>query len=185
MSDQMRPCFLRSSYVLRLYTLPSSSSNSSIVSCSKISCLPSRFNRSATACTHEHTQCGTAQNAVRYVQVMASSIFVISWKCFVFGKPRARIPNACLDSWKCRSKFFLSNIHINRRNDTYITMKMLTCPYIHGPSRSHIGILLPVHGAYITNRGLAFRPNPWAVSAGCKFVPLPLPLLLRHRGQLS
>lgn len=47
-------------------------------------------------------------NAAGYVQVMASSIFVISWKCLVLGKPRARIPNACLDSWKCRSKFFLS-----------------------------------------------------------------------------
>ena len=42
-----------------------------------------------------------------HIQASASSILVISWKCFVFGKPRALIPNACLDSWKCRSKFFL------------------------------------------------------------------------------
>jgi hypothetical protein len=28
----------------------------------------------------------------------ASAILVISWKCLVFGSPRARIPKACLDS---------------------------------------------------------------------------------------
>lgn len=32
------------------------------------------------------------------LQASASSMRVISWKCFVFGKPRARMPNACLDS---------------------------------------------------------------------------------------
>src|SRR6267154_6215717 len=59
-------------------------------------------------------QCGVIQVVVGYVQVIASSIFVISWKCLVLGKPRARIPNACLDSWKCRSKFFLSQISVSR-----------------------------------------------------------------------
>src|SRR6266478_4840603 len=62
--------------------------------------------------THEHMMRDNT-NVVGYVQVIASSIFVISWKCLVLGKPRARIPNACLDSWKCRSKFFLSQIRVN------------------------------------------------------------------------
>ena len=62
---------------------------------------------------HEH-RTRSSTNTVRHVQVMASSIFVISWKCFVLGKPRARMPNACLDSWKCRSKFLLLHTQINR-----------------------------------------------------------------------
>jgi hypothetical protein len=47
-SIQISPCFFRSSYVFRLYTLPSSSSSSSMVSCSNISWRPSCFNFSAT-----------------------------------------------------------------------------------------------------------------------------------------
>lgn len=38
----------------------------------------------------------------------ASSIFVISWNCLVFGRPKALIPNTWRASWKCRSKFLLS-----------------------------------------------------------------------------
>src|SRR5258708_3606601 len=69
-------------------------------------------------------------DVVGYVQAIASSILVISWKCLVLGKPRARIPNACLDSWKCRSKFFLSQIRVNHLHHTCIIKERLP-PHIH------------------------------------------------------
>jgi hypothetical protein len=86
-------------------------------------------------------------NAMKYVQVIASSIFVISWKCLVLGKPRARIPNACLDSWKCRSKFFLSRIRVNH----------LTAPISHGDTYRPI---------YTWSEQISHRystPSPWSL----------------------
>ena len=51
------------------------------------------------------------------------------------------MPDACLDSWKCRSKFVLLLDQMNH----IITLisKVLTGSYMHGPSRSHTGILPP------------------------------------------
>lgn len=37
---------------------------------------------------------------------------VISWKCFVFGNPRARMPNACLDSYIDPHHQFLGSLNI-------------------------------------------------------------------------
>ena len=50
---------------------------------------------------------GGARRGEEDARAMASSMRVISWKCFVLGRPRARMPNAWRDSWKCRSKFLL------------------------------------------------------------------------------
>jgi hypothetical protein len=86
---------------------------------------------------------------VGYVRAIASSIFVISWKCLVLGKPRARIPNACLDSWKCRSKFFLSQICVNR----------LVPPHKHHMKDAYRPI-------YTWSEQISHRystPNPWSL----------------------
>ena len=55
---------------------------------------------------------------------------VISWKCFVFGNPSARIPNACRDSWKWRSKFFLREKHEIRNGARHIQANL--------PSHIHV-----------------------------------------------
>lgn len=124
---------------------------------------------------------------------------VISWKCLVFGRPRARIPNAWRDSykikkvdwkdwrenqgmaqtWKWRSKFFL-------KWDTLVfgswseEFQKRTAPCRHDLNKFHIDTPLPNHATYTANREWAFRPILVEALEGYKS-SLPPPLPRHHR----
>ena len=81
------PCLAKSSYVRLFITFPSVSSNSS-------SWLPVEWNLVLSIFIFP---------LILLYKVRASSIKVISWKCFVLGMPKHLMPWACLNSWKCLS----------------------------------------------------------------------------------
>ena len=79
-------------------------------------------------------------------------------KCFVLDKPRTRMPNACLDSWKCRSKFVLL---LDQMDDLITLISNGRCLPVH--ICMALANLTPVfylpltHEACIANWGPAFR----------------------------
>lgn len=123
--NYIKPCFLRSSYVFRLYTLPSSSSSSSIVSFSKISCFPSCLSFSATNMSNGglvsaqiHTREVSNPTRQRIFNTSDLVKMLRIWKAegsHTEGMPRllsetyeyAIGTHRNQRTWKCRSKFFL------------------------------------------------------------------------------